>query len=307
MQQVGGGFFVSRMPTLADDVLGAFHRLFGLHRGLRPVHTRGVFLEGEFLPADPPAGLSRAAFLHGAPTPVVARFSNFVGDPDGADNAPQRRGFAVRFLLPNDASTDVIAHSYDGFPTRTAEDLVLFLRAVAEGSAAVERFRAAHPESQPFLEAPEAAPVSYATEVYFGVHAFRYVAGDGKATFGRPRFEPVAGVQHYSAEAAAALAPDYLRTELRQRLASGPVLFRYRVQIAGPGDPLDDATRRWADDRLLAELGVLRLTKLATDEDGLARRIGFLPTHLVDGIEPPSDPLFAARRDAYMAAYAERS
>src|SRR5262249_9880960 len=73
--------------TRIDDLLKGFHRLFGVHRGLRPVHTRGVFLEGEFVPADPPAALSRAAFLRGAPTPVVARFSNFVGMPDGPDNA----------------------------------------------------------------------------------------------------------------------------------------------------------------------------------------------------------------------------
>ena len=293
--------------TLIDDLLKGFHRLFGVHRGLRPVHTRGVFLEGEFVPADPPAALSRAAFLRGVPTPVVARFSNFVGMPDGPDNAQEKRGFAVRFLLPGDASTDVVAHTYDGFPTRTPEDFVQFLAAVAEGSAGVERFRAAHPETRPFLEAPDFAPVSYATETYFAVHAFRYVAGDGKATFGRPRFEGVAGVHHHSAQEAAALAPDYLRAELRQRLASGPVLFRYRVQIAGPGDPLDDPTRRWPDDRPLVDLGTLRLTKLAADQDDLARRIGFLPTRLVDGIEPPSDPLFAVRGDAYRASYAERS
>src|SRR5262245_42846525 len=76
---------------------------------------------------------------------------------------PQKRGFAVRFLLPGDESTDVVVHSYDGFPTRTPEDFVAFLRALAEAGAAVARFRAAHPEAAPFLDAPEYAPVSYAT------------------------------------------------------------------------------------------------------------------------------------------------
>jgi len=68
-----------------------------------------------------------------------------------------------------------------------------------------------------------------------------------------------------------------------------------------------DATRRWPDDRSLIELGVLRLRRLAGDEDAVPRRIGFLPTRLVDGIEPPSDPLFAARGDVYRAAYAARN
>jgi len=291
----------------ATDALAALHRLFGPNPGIRTVHSRGVFVEGEFVPADPPATLSRAAFLRGAPSKFMARFSNFVGDPNGPDNVPQKRGFGVRFFLADGDHTDVVAHSFDGFPARTPEDFVAFLGAVAGGEPGVKQFRATHPESGPFLDAPEYAPVSYATEAYFALHAFRYVAADGKATVGRPRFEPVAGVQHLSAQQAASQAPDYLRTELKARLAKEPALFRYVVQLAAPGDPLDDLTRAWPADRPLVVLGTLRMTKLVADEVETARRIGFLPTHLVDGIEPPGDPIFPVRGDAYRAAFAERN
>ncbi len=291
----------------ASDTLEAFHRLFGPNPGLRPVHARGVLLEGDFVPADPPATLSRATFLRGAPTRVVARFSNFLGVPDAPDTAPQKRGLAVRFLLADGDHTDVVAHSFDGFPARTPEDFLEFLRAVAGGDAGVKAFRTAHPEAAPFLDAPEPAPVSYATEAYFAVHAFGYIGAGGAATVGRPRFAPVAGVQHLSAQDVASRAPDYLRTELRQRLASGPVSFRYVVQLAAPGDPVDDVTHAWPADRQLVELGTLRLERFAADEDDATRRIGFLPTHLVDGIEPPADRLLAARGDVYKAAFAERN
>jgi hypothetical protein len=59
----------------------------------------------------------------------------FCRSPDAvADNDPQGagpRGFAVRFHLAPHVHTDVIAHSVDNFPVRTAEGLVEFLNAVS--------------------------------------------------------------------------------------------------------------------------------------------------------------------------------
>ena len=146
-------------------IVGAFDALCaGPHPGRRTVHAPGVLCEGAFTPA-PGAALSRAAHLQGAPVPVLARFSNFAavpGLPDG-DPAANPRGLAIKFFLLDEGDTDIVAHSYDGFPTGTPEDFLAFLRAVPD-PAALAAHPAAHPAARAFVEHPKPTPASYATE-----------------------------------------------------------------------------------------------------------------------------------------------
>jgi len=127
------------MPLTTDEKLLALSRetiaVFdkangGVHPGFRPVHAKGILLTGTFTSSPEAASLTRAPHLHRSSTPVTVRFSDFAGIPTVADNDPQGagpRGFAVRFHLAPHAHTDLIAHSVDSFPVRTAEGLVEFL------------------------------------------------------------------------------------------------------------------------------------------------------------------------------------
>jgi catalase len=64
--------------------------------------------------------------------------------------------------------TDIIAHSVDAFPTRTAEEFVEFLRAIgASGPSApkptpIESFLATRPAALAFVQAPKPIPTSFA-------------------------------------------------------------------------------------------------------------------------------------------------
>ena len=106
----------------------------GVHPGFRPAHAKGILLTGTFTPSSDAATLTRAPHLNRSSTPVTVRFSDFAGIPSVADNDPQGagpRGFAVRFHLAEHVHTDIIGHSVDNFPTRSAEGLVEFLNAVS--------------------------------------------------------------------------------------------------------------------------------------------------------------------------------
>ena len=121
------------MPLTTDEKLVALSReaieVFdkangGVHLGFRPAHAKGVLLRGVFTPSSEAASLTRAPHLQQNSTPVTVRFSNFAGIPTVADNDPQgasARGFAVRFHLGEHVRTDIIGHSVDSFPARTAE------------------------------------------------------------------------------------------------------------------------------------------------------------------------------------------
>jgi catalase len=118
------------MPSeLASDLLDVLDQLSGgVHAGFRPVHARGVMYSGTFTPSDDAAKLTRAPHAVSSSTPVTVRFSVSAGIPTIADNdatgsSPQ--AMAVRFHLGDHVHTDIIAHSHNGFPTRTGEDVTV--------------------------------------------------------------------------------------------------------------------------------------------------------------------------------------
>ena len=76
---------------------------------------------------------------------------------------------AIKFHLPGGMDTDIVAQSYDGFPVRTAEAFLVFVRALAASGPGVSsptplaNFLASHPQVKRFVEAPKPAPASFAT------------------------------------------------------------------------------------------------------------------------------------------------
>ena len=248
-----------KLLALSRETLAVFDKANGgVHPGFRPAHAKGVLLRGTFTPSPEAASLTRAPHLHRNSTPVTVRFSDFAGIPTVADNDPQSagpRGFAVRFHLGEHVHTDIIAHSVDNFPVRTAEGLVEFLDAVigtdpaGQHPSAIEQFLGAHPAAMRFVQVPKPIPSSFARESFFAVSAFRFTNADGISHYGRYRILPVAGNDYLGETAAAARASSFLFDEIKERIAKDPVTFRVVVQLAEVGDMVDDATVRWPEDR----------------------------------------------------------
>src|SRR5262249_9436221 len=106
---------------------------------------------------------------------------------------------------------------------------------------------------------------------------------------------------------AAKQPPDFLLTELKERLQHGPVMFQLRAQLAAAGDPTNDATRPWPEDRKLVDLGALTIEKVVADSDAAQRTLLFLPGQLADGIEASDDPLIDVRDGAYAVSFSRRN
>ncbi len=194
------------MPSeLASDLLDALDQLSGgVHPGFRPVHARGVMYSGTFTPSAGAARLTRAPHAVSPSTPVTVRFSVSAGIPTIADNDPNGsspQAMAVRFHLGDHVHTDIIAHSHNGFPTRTGEEFLEFIRAVASSGPTAPTpppsaaFLASHPSAKAFVEAPKPIPSSFARQAYFAVTAFKFTSADGQSRFGRFRLRPEAGAK----------------------------------------------------------------------------------------------------------------
>ncbi len=225
--------------------------------------------------------------------------------PDNDPNADPR-GMAVRFHLGERVHTDIVSHSTDGFPTRTGDEFLEFLRAVATSGPdtpspkPIEVFLGSHPAALAFVQTPKPAPSSFARETYFGVTAMKFINAQGAVRYGRYRIMPEAGIDHLTADQAAAKGPNYLFEEIAARVAAGPVYYRVAVQLADPQDVVDDATIHWPHERELFEIGQLKLTAPVEADAAEQKHVIFDPIPRVDGIEPSDDPLLELRAAIYL-------
>jgi catalase len=294
------------------ELVDALNLVFGKQTHGRAVHAKGVVLEGRFLSNPAAASVSKASHFQQAVL-VTVRFSNFAGIPTVSDTdaLANPRGLAVKFHLPDGSATDLVTHSFNGFPAASADAFRQFLIALGTSGPEVavptpaERYLAAHPLAKAFLASQQPPPVSYATLAYYGVNSVKFTNAQGRVTFGRYRIEPRGGTQLLSAEGSADAAPDYLAEEMRQRVARAPVQFTVRVQIPESGDTIDDPSMAWPDQRTTIEIGVLEITAVVPESEAAERALLFLPAALPAGIEP-ADPMIQARSAAYPVSYARR-
>ena len=298
---------------IAERAVEAITDISGWHEGHRAAHAKGTLCEGSFTPSSEAAGLSSAAHLQGDPVRVTVRLSNGSGNPGAADNErTEGRGMAIKFYLPDGGTTDIVLLTLPVFFVRDPEDFIEVVRArkpdPETGQPDMEKigaFLGQHPETGAALQLILPAlvpPRSYATCEFNSIHAFRL--GDRWARY---RIEPEAGVEALPEDEIDKATPDYLQEDIRARLDEGPVAFRLYARLADDGDPIDDATAPWPEEREKVELGRIELTGLETTREQGDDVLVFDPTRVTDGIELSPDPLLPIRSHAYSVSVERRS
>jgi len=301
--------------TVVAQLVETLGALAGSHPGFRAAHAKGIVCSGTFGASPDARRVTRAPHLQGQKIPTVIRFSNSSGNPDVHDGLPGQRALSVKFQLPDGKVADVLANSIEGFPVRTPEEFLAFLRAQLPDPVtgkpapdAVPRFLEGHPTARAFIERlmKKPVPASYAQASYHAEHAFRFTAADGTSRFGRYRWIPEAGEAYLAPDDAGKRSPNFLRDELESRLRNGPAVFRLLLQLAASNDPTDDVTALWPEDRPLAELGRLEVTAISPTSAADERRLVFDPTNRTDGIDLSADPILLVRSAAYSISYDHR-
>ncbi len=301
------------MSATPEQATQAANEVFGTHAGYRALHAKGVLLKGTFTATPYASHLTRAGHMQGEPVPVTVRVSNGGGDPGVPDYAPDVRGLAIKFYLPDDSRTDIVAQSAPRFPVRTPEAFLELLVAQKPGPAMawkVPAFLARHPEAIPKLltNVPALRPVaSYGTCRYYAIHAYRFIAADGSERYVRYTLQPEAGDQRISPREAKRRGRDYLHDEIIERVERAPVRFTLELQIAAPGDDVNDPSSAWPKERERVAAGTLELTGLDTQRETGGDILVFDPTRVVDGIECSDDPVLMFRPKAYGDSVAHRS
>lgn len=210
--------------------------------------------------------------------------------------------------------TDVISHSTPLFPTRTGDEFLGMLRAIAAsppGTASpspIEQFLGAHPAAFAFVTAPKPTPASYVLETYYGINAMKATNASGETKYFRYRVVPLAGEKVLTEEELAQKDAGFLHEELLARLGGGgdEVVLKLYAQIANEGDVIDDATVQWPESRNLVELGAIKLESAVEENEKEQKHIIFDPVPRVEGLEPSKDPLLELRAALYLISGRER-
>ncbi|WP_232540925.1 catalase family peroxidase [Spirosoma endbachense] len=301
--QDGNAGIKSTTKATPIQVVDMFHTAFGKNGG-RAVHAKGFILEGSFTPALEARTLTKAAHLKSGTLPVLVRFSNFTGIPDIPDTvgASHPRGMAIKFQMPENQSTDIIFHSFNGFPVSTTDEFKVMLEAIGanrEGNPApLNQFLATHPVAKTFLTTQKPFTPSWGTLAYFGVNSFKFTNQAGQSQFVRYQIIPEAGEQFLTAQQVATLGPNYLQEEIKERVAKKPVVFKLYAQIAQKGDKIEDPSIAWPDSRKRVLLGTVTITKVAANTVAEDKTLFFNPNNVPEGINI-ADPMLLDRARAY--------
>lgn len=307
------GHAQSTNPTQMVDALES---TFGVHSSARRSHAKGICATGHFIGNTSAASISSASAFSGVRIPITARFSIGGGNPQASDKGKTVRGLAVQFKLPGNEQWLMANLSAPVFFVAKPEHFASFILArqpdAATGRpnpATVKAFNDAHPDVQPQIAwlAKAPVPASYASIDYFGIHAFRFTNAAGKTQMAKWSFTPVGGQQGLNDAELAAIPEGFLIPELRTRVASKPLEFDFKLQLAEAGDNTSDPTIQWPADRRIVDAGRLVIDKLDESAANACDGITFNPLVLPKGIAASSDPVLLARAAPYAISLGRRS
>jgi catalase len=78
------------------------------------------------------------------------------------------------------------------------------------------------------------------------------------------------------------------------------------LTIGAAGDPEDNPTLTWPEERKQVKVGTLSLTSAMAQQGAACEPINFDPLVMADGIEPTKDPVLQFRSPAYAVSFAKR-
>jgi catalase len=283
--------------------------------GHRRNHSKGVCFTGYFQANGAGVRLSKAEVFVAGRYPVVGRFAIAVGDPLAPDVAGRVRSMAIRVTTPDGQEWRSGMNNSPVFVVATPQAFYEQVRAVdidpATGKAdpgAAQKFTATHPETAAFNQWARTAPwtSSFADQAYNGLNAFKFVDPTGARHAVRWSMQPTMAQEPSTVAELAKLGPDFLAHDLMDRLGKGELTWHLVVTEAAPGDPIDDATKAWPDDRVHVDVGSLVVQQAQAEADGPCRDYNYDPLILPSGIEPSGDPLLSARSAAYANSFDRR-
>ncbi|WP_320700610.1 catalase family peroxidase [Enterobacter bugandensis] len=283
--------------------------------GFRRAHGKGMCFTGNFIPAGSATSLSTARLFSQQHTPVVGRFSIGTGDPHAADSSTKTLSMALMFRTDDNQQWRMAMNNEPFFATRDPEGFLALHQATAPDPATgkpdpqrLAAFLKAYPEAEKYLKwaAQKPAPGSFAGATLYSINAFYLVDGLGNRQAVRWMMRPHDPFVSLSEEQRQKADRNIMFEGVSQRLAQKPLYWDFVLQLAQPGDPVDDPSRPWPNDRRQIVAGTLEVVRVEAQADGPCRDVNFDPSTVPSGVNVSEDPVLNARSAAYSHSFSRR-
>ena len=310
-----GGWFNPHELTPARFVNG-FEKVYGIHSGFRRNHAKGVCVRGFFDSNGQGTRLSKAALFRTGRVPVIGRFSLGGGNPYVGDAPDTIRGLGLLFRLRDGEEWRTAMINRPVFPFNTPQAFYDNLIASQPDPNThkpdpekMAAFVASHPEFVRAAKIIQSHQVSsgFDNSTFNGLNAFRFINAADVSTPVRWSMVPVDAFKPEDTAQSANPDKNYLFDDFIARIHSAPVQWRLILTVGQPGDPTDDATIPWPEDREHVDAGTLTLDEVESEAPGNCRDINFDPLVLPVGIAPSDDPLLSARSAVYSQSFTRRA
>ncbi|HDK7336301.1 TPA: catalase HPII [Cronobacter sakazakii] len=317
----------TRGPTLLEDFILREKITHFDHERIpeRIVHARGSAAHGYFQPYKSLSDITKAAFLSDPEkiTPVFVRFSTVQGGAGSADTVRDIRGFATKFYT-EEGIFDLVGNNTPVFFIQDAHKFPDFVHAVKpEPHWAIPQGQSAHDTFWDYVSLqPETLhnvmwamsdrgiPRSYRTMEGFGIHTFRFINAEGKGTFVRFHWKPVAGKASLIWDESQKLTgrdPDFHRRDLWEAIEAGDYPeYELGVQLIPEEDEskfdfdLLDSTKLIPEELVPVQLvGKMVLNRNPDNFFAENEQAAFHPGHIVPGLDFSNDPLLQGRLFSY--------
>ena len=292
----------------------------------RIVHARGSGAHGYFECYKSMETVTRASLFAeaGKRTPVFTRFSTVAGERGSADTARDVRGFAVKFYT-DEGNWDLVGNNIPVFFIQDAMKFPDLIHAAKpEPNNGIPQAATAHdtfwdfvslmPESTHMLlwvMSDRALPRSYRMMEGYGVHTFRLVNAQGKATFVKFHWRPVAGTHCLDWDEAVKISgadADFHRRDLWESIESGAYPeFELSFQLISDQQvenfsfDILDATKLVPEEVApLIPVGKMVLNRNPDNFFAETEQVAFCTAHIVPGLDFSNDPLLAGRIHSYV-------
>ncbi|MCB8874242.1 catalase family peroxidase [Acidisoma silvae] len=278
--------------------------------GHRRNHAKGICFTGEFQANGSGTAISSAAVFATGTYPVIGRFNLATPMADAADGSVRVRGLGLQIAGPGGQVWRTAMITAPIFAVSTPQGFYALLQASgSKDPNAMKAFIGGHPEFLTFVHWATTAPWtdSYAEDRFNSLDSFIFTNAAGQSSAVRWSFIPAAPPVSITPADLAKRGPDYLETEIADRVAKAPQTWTLAVTVANPGDPTSDPTKAWPADRRVVTVGQLVVQKVEPEADGPCRDLNFDPTVLPAGMATSDDPFPAARSAAYAVSYDRRT
>ena len=310
----------TRGPTLLEDFILREKITHFDHERIpeRIVHARGSAAHGYFQPYKSLKDITKADFLSDPDkiTPVFVRFSTVQGGAGSADTVRDIRGFATKFYT-EEGIFDLVGNNTPVFFIQDAHKFPDFVHAVKpEPHWAIPQGQSAHDTFWDYVSLqPETLhnvmwamsdrgiPRSYRTMEGFGIHTFRLINAEGKATFVRFHWKLVWD----EAQKLTGRDPDFHRRELWESIEAGDFPeYELGLQLIPEEDEfkfdfdLLDPTKLIPEELVPVQLvGKMVLNRNPDNFFAENEQAAFHPGHIVPGLDFTNDPLLQGRLFSY--------